>query len=82
MLWEADMAAEIKVRRANKILRIDESNKKTYLDLGYDVIDAKGNVIEHNKKNVTMAEYEKLVAENKALKAELEKLKSRKGKAE
>lgn len=76
------MAAEIKVRRANKILRIDESNKKTYLDLGYDVIDAKGNVVEHNKKNVTMAEYEKLVAENKALKAELEKLKSRKGKAE
>lgn len=76
------MAAEIKVRRANKILRIDESNKKTYLDLGYDVIDAKGNVIEHNKKNVTMAEYEKLVAENKALKAEFEKLKSRKGKAE
>lgn len=76
------MAAEIKVRRANKILRIDESNKKAYLDLGYDVIDAKGNVIEHNKKNVTVAEYEKLVAENKALKAEFEKLKSRKGKAE
>lgn len=76
------MAAEIKVRRANKILRIDESNKKTYLDLGYDVIDAKGNVIEHNKKNVTMAEYEKLIAENKALKAELEKLKARKAKAE
>lgn len=76
------MAAEIKVRRANKILRIDESNKKTYLDLGYDIIDAKGNVIEHNKKNVTMAEYEKLIAENKALKAELEKLKARKAKAE
>lgn len=73
---------EIKVKRANKILRIDESNKKTYLDLGYDVIDAKGNVVEHNKKNVTIAEYEKLVAENKALKAELEKLKAKRAKAE
>lgn len=73
---------EIKVKRANKILRIDDSSKKTYLDLGYDVIDAKGKIIEHNNKTVTIAEYQALVAENKSLKAELEKLKAKKVKAE
>ena len=67
---------EIKVKRANKILRIDDSSKKTYLDLGYDVIDGKGKII------VTIAEYQALVAENKSLKAELEKLKAKKPKAE
>ena len=73
---------EIKVKRANKILRIDDSSKKTYLDLGYDVIDERGKVIEHNNKTVTIAEYQALVAENKALKAEIEKLKAKKVKAE
>ncbi len=73
---------EIKVKRANKILRIDDSSKKTYLDLGYDVIDGKGKIIEHNNKTVTIAEYQALVAENKSLKAELEKLKAKKPKAE
>ena len=73
---------EIKVKRANKILRIDDSRKKTYLDLGYDVIDGKGKIIEHNNKTVTIAEYQALVAENKSLKAELEKLKAKKPKAE
>lgn len=65
---------EIKVKRANKILRIDEKSKETYLELGYDVIDAKGNIVEHNRKNVTAAEYTRLEEENKALKTEIEKL--------
>lgn len=73
---------EIKVKRANKILRIDDSSKKTYLDLGYDVIDERGNIIEHNTKTVTIAEYQALLAENKALKAEIEKLKVKRAKAE
>lgn len=74
--------AEIKVQRGNKILRIDDSNKQTYLDLGYDVIDAKGKITEHNSKTVTIAEYQALIAENKALKAEIEKLKAKRTKTE
>ena len=73
---------QIKVKRANKILRIDESSKKTYLDLGYDVIDEKGKIIEHNTKTVTIAEYQAAVSENNALKAEIEKLKAKRAKAE
>ena len=68
---------EIKVKRGNKILRIKASDKKRYLDLGYDVIDERGKVVEHNTKTVTLAEYRALIAENTALKAEIEKLKKR-----
>lgn len=46
----------IKVRKANKILRIDESEKTKYMDLGYDVINEKGKVLEHNTRSVSMAE--------------------------
>lgn len=74
--------SEIKVKRANKILRIDERNKKAYLALGYNVIDAKGRVIEHNTATVTPAEYKALVEENAQLKAEIKKLKGKKPSAE
>lgn len=73
---------EIKVKLANKVLRIDERNKKAYLARGYNVIDEKGNVIEHNTAAVTPAEYNALVEENSKLKAEIEKLKARKVKSE
>ena len=74
--------SEIKVKRANKILRIDERNKKAYLALGYNVIDAKGRVIEHNTATVTPAEYKALVEENAQLKAEIKTLKGKKPSAE
>ena len=74
--------SEIKVKRANKILRIDERNKKTYLALGYNVIDAKGRVVEHNTATVTPAEYKALVEENAQLKAEIKRLKGKKPSVE
>ena len=61
--------AEIKVRRANKVLRVDEAQKKKYLDLGYDVIE-NGKVVEHNTKSVTPAEYKALLERCEALEKE------------
>ena len=33
----------ITVRKANKVLRIDENNKENYLARGYDVVNEKGD---------------------------------------
>lgn len=60
----------IKVRRANKILRVNASEKKKYLNLGYDVIGEKGKVLEHNTQSVTVAEYNALKAKCEALEQE------------
>ena len=60
---------EIKVKRANKILRIDDSSKKTYLDLGYDVIDGKGKII-GNDRRISGARCGEQVFESGAGKAE------------
>ena len=38
----------ITVRKANKVLRIDETNKESYLARGYDVVNEKGEIVEHN----------------------------------
>lgn len=60
-------------KKANKVYRVDETNKGTYLKQGYDILDEKGNVIEHSHQStVKYAEYEKV-------KKELEELKAKEG---
>lgn len=57
----------LKVRKGNKVKRIDERFKKRYIADGYAVIDEKGKVIESKKKT--------LEEENSALKKEVASLK-------
>lgn len=73
------MASDIiKVRRANMTLRVPADMKAQYLAQGYNVIDAKGKIIEHNTKTVTPAEYKAALDEIERLKAENARLKARK----
>lgn len=67
-----------KVRRANVILDIKDSEIDFYLTKGFNVIDEVGNVIREaipNDATALKAAYYKHIDEIKALKAENEKLK-------
>lgn len=61
--------------RGNKQLKIDEADRQRYLNLGYDIAEAKDGkleIIQHApSKTVPYAQYEKLQKENEALKAQL-----------
>lgn len=60
----------------NKEYTVDENNKNVYLAKGYDIVDEKGNIIEHSPQStVKYSEYAAVVEENKKLKAEIKKLK-------
>ena len=62
------------VRRNNEILRVKDDLAKHYLDIGYDVIDEKGTVLQKAvpTDNTTLkAEYVRLSEEVKVLKAKL-----------
>ena len=62
--------------KGNKVYKVDEANKKAYLAQGYEIQDDKGNVIEvPADKSVPYADYQRVVEENKKLKAEISKLK-------
>lgn len=66
----------MKAVKENKVYTVDEVSKAEYLAQGFDIVDDNGNVIETSaKKTVPYAEYQKVVAENKRLKAENSKLK-------
>lgn len=65
----------MKAIKDNKIYTVDEVSKNDYLAAGYDIIDDNGDVIERSPSaTVPYSEYEKLVAENKQLIAELDKV--------
>ena len=56
--------------KANKVYRVDEVSKKSYLAQGYDIADDKGNVIEHSPKStVPYADYEKVLKQLEETKA-------------
>ena len=60
----------------NKVYKIDEASKKAYLSQGYEIQDEKGNVVATpDTKTVPYADYQKVLDENKKLKAENAKLK-------
>lgn len=68
-----------KAKKENKIYNIIESQMKEYLDQGYDIYKDGELYKRSPKTKVTYAEYEKVVEENKKLKAELEKSKKGSG---
>ena len=62
--------------KGNKVYQIDETSKKAYLAQGYEIQDDKGNVLEvPADKSVPYADYQRVLEENKKLKAEISKLK-------
>lgn len=67
----------MKAVKANKQYTISETEKPSYLAQGYDILDDDGTVIERSPQAaVSYSEYEKLLNENAALKAENERLRS------
>lgn len=73
--------AEIRVKRANAILRVPEEQADRYLADGYDVIDDDGNILKEsipNDINGLRIAYDRHVKEIAELKAELAKLKKKK----
>lgn len=66
----------MKAKKENKVYTIQEREKKRFLEEGYDIYNDDGTLIEHSpKKLIKYSEYEKILKENAALKAELEALK-------
>ncbi|MGN1132975.1 MAG: hypothetical protein ACI4RN_00820 [Oscillospiraceae bacterium] len=62
----------LKAVKDNKVYSIEEVDKGKYLTAGYDIADENGNIIERSPSSVvTRGEYDKLLAENKKLKAEI-----------
>lgn len=62
--------------KGNKVYKVDETNKKAYLSQGFEIQDDKGNVLElPADKSVPYSDYQKVLDENKKLKAEISKLK-------
>lgn len=61
--------------RGNKQLKIEETDRRKYLSLGYDIAkeeDGKLEIVQHApSKTVSYARYEKLENENAELKAQL-----------
>lgn len=66
----------MKAVKDNKIYKVNEVSKSVYLSQGFDIVDDNGNIVESSKaKTVPYDDYEKLLVENKKLKAENAKLK-------
>ena len=67
----------MKAIKDNKVYTVDETTKDAYLAQGFNITDDKGKVIERSPScSVSEEVYSKVVAENKALKAEIKKLKA------
>ncbi|MGV2686107.1 hypothetical protein GNF82_17475 [Clostridium perfringens] len=73
----------MKANKDNKVYTITDAEKDCYVKQGFDILDDKGNIIEHGAgKTVTVEEHEalkvekeKLEKENKKLKEEIKELK-------
>ena len=65
----------MKAIKGNKVYTIDEKQKKTYVDAGFDIKDDSGKVIAHGRgKTVPYADFAALQEENKALKEKIAEL--------
>ena len=61
--------------KGNKEYTIDESQKKSYQDSGFDIVDDTGTVIAYGRgKTVPYGDYVSIKAENEKLRKELENL--------
>lgn len=62
----------MKAVKENKVYSIDEQQKAAYLAQGYDITEDDGTLIQHSQlATVPYAEYEKVMNELNALKAEM-----------
>lgn len=61
-------------KKLNKVYTISTlEEKNSYLAQGYDIYDEQGNIIKHNPaKTIAYSEYERLLQENRELRARLE----------
>lgn len=56
--------------KENKVYRIDENSKDTYLAQGFDICDDSGKVLEYSHSaTVSRTDYNKVLAELNALKS-------------
>ncbi|MFA2694788.1 hypothetical protein [Bacillus mycoides] len=76
------MSNVVKVKRLNKTLNIDKDRLDSYLLDGYDQIDEAGEIITRatGGRNVSLAEFNGVLAEKDVLAVENEKLKSENSK--
>ncbi|MEG1004343.1 MAG: hypothetical protein RSD13_05040 [Clostridium sp.] len=66
----------MKASRGNKVYTIDEVQKKSYIEQGYDILDDEGNIIDYGTgKSVSYEDHRKVVDELNNLREENEKLK-------
>lgn len=55
----------------NKVYRVDENSKSSYLAQGFDICDDNGKVVEYSPSGtVSRADYNRVLAELEALKRE------------
>lgn len=72
----------MKASKGNKVYSISETQKKSYLEAGYDITGDNGKVIATGiGKTVPYEDYEKALTENAALKEEVKKAKEEAKKA-
>lgn len=64
--------------KGNKQLKIDETERHRYLNLGFDIAEERGGkleIVQHSpSKTVPYAQFEKVQDENKALKEQIKTL--------
>lgn len=54
----------------NKVYRVDENSKASYLAQGFDICDDNGKILEYSPSaTVSRADYDKVLAELNALKS-------------
>ena len=66
-----------KLKKANRIIEVTDSQVDGYLKRGYDLIDDNGRILKHatGGRTVSLAEYNKALEEIERLKEELKKAK-------
>lgn len=63
--------------KANKVYQIDETQKKSYQDMGYDIQDDNGKVVAYGRgKTVPYGDYMAVKEENDKLKTMVAELKA------
>jgi len=67
------MSNVVKIRKGNRILNVDESRLQSFLQQGYDQINEEGKVVKRatGGRNVSLAEFNAVVEELEAVKAQL-----------
>lgn len=65
----------MKASKGNKVYTIDETQKKSYVVQGFDILDDNGEIIQHGAgKSVSYEKYKELEDENTELISKIEEL--------